>query len=234
LTARATDNTGATVGSEPIAVSVSPGEAKLYFIGVDHLNTPRLITDGNQQVVWRWDQQEPFGDAAPDQNPSSIGLIEFPLRFAGQYADSETGLHYNFYRDYRPDTASYIESDLIGLMGGLSTYVFVAASPLRYTDFFGLVRTCGTGKIGERFTPNMFYFPCCAEHDDCYDDCKNRPPRESCDREFANCTMRQCSNRWIATKFACEYAAVVYSDLVQWNGRDPYDEARKNCDSCRR
>ena len=59
----------------------------------DHLNTPRLVTNDLQQAVWRWDQQEPFGVNAPDENPSSLGVFEFPLRFPGQYADKETNLY---------------------------------------------------------------------------------------------------------------------------------------------
>lgn len=56
----------------------------------------------------------------------------------GQYFDQETGLHYNYFRDYDPSTGRYIESDPIGLGGGLNTYGYSRANPLRFIDPFGL------------------------------------------------------------------------------------------------
>src|SRR5467141_5391636 len=79
LTARVMDNLGATMASVPVNVTVTAGEAKLYYIHVDYLNTPRLIADQNQRTVWRDDNTEPFGDSAPDENPSGLGVSEFPL-----------------------------------------------------------------------------------------------------------------------------------------------------------
>ena len=57
-----------------------------------------------------------------------------PLRFAGQYADDETGLFYNYFRFYDPNTGRYMENDPIDLAGGLNRYGYVGGSPLRFTD----------------------------------------------------------------------------------------------------
>src|SRR5205807_8886365 len=86
----------------------------------DHLNTPRLIADQNQRTVWRWDQDEPFGVNVPDENPSSLGAFEFPLRSPGQYFDKETNLAYNLRRDYDAGLGRYVQSDPIGLRGGIN------------------------------------------------------------------------------------------------------------------
>lgn len=111
----------------------------MYFIHVDHLNTPRLVANQSGQTVWRWDQQEPFGVNVPDENPFGLGAFEFPLRFPGQYADKETNLHYNYFRDYDPGLGRYVQSDPMGLRAGLDVYAYGTSNPLRLTDPLGLL-----------------------------------------------------------------------------------------------
>ncbi len=55
------------------------------------------------------------------------------------YQDKETNLHYNYYRDYDPAIGRYVQSDPIGLAGGINTYAYVASNPLRYFDPYGLL-----------------------------------------------------------------------------------------------
>ncbi len=109
------------------------------YLHPDHLNTPRLVADATGSPVWRWDQQEPFGNTVPDENPSSLGAFDLPLRLPGQYFDKETGLHYNYFRDYDPSLGIYKQSDPIGLRGGLNTYTYGSANPLFRSDFSGLL-----------------------------------------------------------------------------------------------
>jgi RHS repeat-associated protein len=138
LTARATDNLGAVTTSAPVNITVNAGVAQLFFIHTDHLNTPRVITNNAGQAVWRWDQTDPFGGNVPDENPSGLGTFTCNLRLPGQYFDRELNTHYNYFRDYDPGIGRYIQSDPIGLGGGLNTYLYAFADPLKYVDPRGL------------------------------------------------------------------------------------------------
>ena len=51
------------------------------------------------------------------------------------------GFLYNYFRDYNPKTGRYIESDPIGLLGGINTYSYTLNNPLSYIDPLGLART---------------------------------------------------------------------------------------------
>jgi RHS repeat-associated protein len=77
---------------------------------------------------------EPFGKASV----SPASTVENNLRFPGQYYDRETGLHYNYFRDYEPGTGRYVEADPIGIEGGLNVYGYANQSPLTFADPLGL------------------------------------------------------------------------------------------------
>lgn len=130
------------MGSTPIAV-FTPDPANsanppiVYYIHADHLDTPRLVLDKDNNQRWSW-FAEPFGTTVPNSNPQSLGAFTLNLRFPGQYADQEAGLFYNYYRDYDASTGRYAQSDPIGLAGGINTYSYVGGNPLLYVDPNGL------------------------------------------------------------------------------------------------
>lgn len=113
-----TDQTGAAIRTylyadgmrlAMVAPSVPPATgSQLVFFHNDHLDTPQVITDQSQQVVWQGDYL-PFGEVTP-----TVATIENPIRFPGQYYDVETGVHYNYFRDYDPGLGRYIQADPIG------------------------------------------------------------------------------------------------------------------------
>jgi len=99
-----------------------------------------MVTDQSGNVVWQWDNTDPFGNSIPNQSPNGTGTqFVFNLRFPGMYNDVETGTFYNYFRDYNPAIGGYLQSDPLGLYGGqFSTYAYVGGDPLGLFDFFGL------------------------------------------------------------------------------------------------
>ncbi|WP_171014189.1 RHS repeat protein [Chitinivorax sp. B] len=131
------------LGDTPIAVvrpnSSDPSKPLLYHVYADHLNTPRAIYDAfNKRLTWRW-ESEAFGNTLPDQDADKNGSqFVYNLRFPGQYWDNGIKLSHNWYRTYNPDTGRYIQSDPIGLNGGLNTYLYAYGNSPRFVDRDGL------------------------------------------------------------------------------------------------
>jgi len=114
-------------------------QVNTYFVHTDHLGTPRVVTNDLQTTIWRWDST-PFGDSTPNENPDGDSNdFTLNLRFPGQYYDTKSGLHYNYFRTYDPSTGRYIESNPIGLRGGVNTYSYAEADPIKYVDPHGLI-----------------------------------------------------------------------------------------------
>lgn len=63
---------------------------------------------------------DPFDVTPPNENPSGAGTFVFNMRRPGQYYDKSTNLFYNYHRDYDPQTGRYIQSDPIGMAGGVT------------------------------------------------------------------------------------------------------------------
>ncbi len=116
------------LGDLPVALIQPNG---VFYVAPDYLGAPHEITNAAGQAVWFWDH-DPWGVSAP------TGAFTNRQLFPGQFQDTETGLDYNYYRDYDPKTGRYIESDPTGLEGGLNTYAYVSGNPVSNIDPFGL------------------------------------------------------------------------------------------------
>lgn len=101
---------------------------QVYFYQNDHLGTPQRMVATSGEVVWA------ANFSASGEASVTIETISNNLRFPGQYFDSETGLHHNYFRDYDPLLARYIEGDPIGIKGGLNLYRYGNANPLIFSD----------------------------------------------------------------------------------------------------
>ncbi|WP_185633778.1 RHS repeat-associated core domain-containing protein [Burkholderia sp. Bp9012] len=133
------------MGGLPVAVvETSNGSSAVEYVTADHLGTPRAVSDINGKLLWQWAWLgNPFGEEAP----ASIGGYTLNLRYPGQYYDSESGTHYNRYRDYDSATARYRQPDPTGFHGGTSLYAYAGGNPLLRVDPSGLADTnpLGTG-----------------------------------------------------------------------------------------
>jgi RHS repeat-associated protein len=160
------------LGDTPVAIlqpNVSSG-ISVFYIHTDHLDTPRRVTrPSDNTILWRWDA-DPFGSTAANEDPDN-DTISFPfqLRFPGQYFDGETGLHYNYFRDYDAITGRYVQSDPIGLEGGLNTFLYALANPLGNADPLGLrvllIGHLAANPLGRLTNPNSYHLAIYLEPD---------------------------------------------------------------------
>jgi RHS repeat-associated protein len=110
---------------------------KLGFYHCDHLGTPQEITDEEGNIAWSA-QYKAWGEAKELLNRTAQKAgFKNPLRFQGQYFDHETGLHYNRFRYYDPETGRFISKDPIGFFGNLNVFQY-AQNPTEWIDPLGL------------------------------------------------------------------------------------------------
>ncbi|WP_422463038.1 MULTISPECIES: RHS repeat-associated core domain-containing protein [unclassified Endozoicomonas] len=133
------DSNNALVKQYRYALGFAPLQYKttngVYDVHADQLSTPRAMADQAGSTVWATNLS-PYGVADITRGES----LGFNIRFPGQYADGESGLYYNRFRDYASGTGRYFQSDPIGLRGGLNAYVYAGGNPVMYID--------PTGEIG--------------------------------------------------------------------------------------
>lgn len=123
-----------------VAINLGGNEFAAYAIHTDHLNTPRMLLEPGGALRWRW-LGEPFGASPAEEQPTAARpALKFNLRFPGQQYEAFGGRFYNHFRDYDPTTGRYVQSDPIGLDGGINTYAYVGSNPLSYIDPLGLLQ----------------------------------------------------------------------------------------------
>ncbi|WP_437985226.1 DUF6531 domain-containing protein [Sorangium sp. So ce117] len=105
---------------------------KRYGVVTDHLGTPLAMLDEAGAIVWSA-QIDIYGSMQED-----VADARCPWRWPGQYEDEETGLLYNRFRYYMPESLGYIQADPLRLLNGTNLYRYVI-DPLLWTDPLGLL-----------------------------------------------------------------------------------------------
>ncbi|WP_282822381.1 RHS repeat-associated core domain-containing protein [Neisseria subflava] len=113
------------------------GESKqeIHYFHCDQIGIPREMTDDEGNLVWFGDY---YGWGRLKEETRVTDSAYQPFRLQNQYADLETGLHYNFYRYYEPNLGRFINQDPIKLKGGNNLYQFAFNTQI-WIDPKGLV-----------------------------------------------------------------------------------------------
>ena len=115
-----------------------PSEKHLYAINFDARGVPQVSRDEYGLTNWAA-YSTPDGLMVPTVTSGAFtGPVTQNLRLPGQYFDLEDDLHYNGARYYQPLVGRYTGPDPIGLAGGLNTYLYANANPLKFADKSGL------------------------------------------------------------------------------------------------
>ncbi|OOS07804.1 RHS repeat-associated core domain-containing protein [Moraxella cuniculi DSM 21768] len=118
-------------------------QIKVYHYHNNHLGTPQELTDDCGNVVWvnyEWAWGGTYQSYYKEQSLNNIPIDKDylqPIKFQGQFFDTETSLHYNRFRYYDSDVGMFISRDPIGLLGGLNTFQY-APNPIHWVDPWGL------------------------------------------------------------------------------------------------
>ncbi|MFI6146027.1 putative T7SS-secreted protein [Streptomyces sp. NPDC051109] len=107
-------------------------DSRFFAILTDLIGAPTELVDESGTVAWH-SRSTLWGLTTWAANSTAYT----PLRFPGQYADPETGLHYNYFRHYDPENARYLTSDPLGLTPAPNPFTYVA-NPHAWTDYLGL------------------------------------------------------------------------------------------------
>ncbi|MFJ2058719.1 putative T7SS-secreted protein [Streptomyces sp. NPDC087908] len=107
-------------------------DERFFAIITDLIGAPTELVDESGDVAWRT-RTTLWGTTTWTRDATAYT----PLRFPGQYFDPESGLHYNHFRYYDPESARYLSQDPLGLTPAPNTATYVN-NPHTWIDPLGL------------------------------------------------------------------------------------------------
>ncbi|MEV7754896.1 putative T7SS-secreted protein [Streptomyces griseofuscus] len=134
--------------TERITTTDTPQEeidSRFFAIITDLVGTPTELIDEQGNLAWQT-RTTLWGTTAWATNSTTYT----PLRFPGQYYDPETGLHYNYFRHYDPETARYLTLDPLGLTPAPNPAIY-PQNPHTRSDSLGLAPEYPDGESRDPF-----------------------------------------------------------------------------------
>ncbi|WP_443050712.1 RHS repeat-associated core domain-containing protein [Streptomyces sp. H27-D2] len=101
-------------------------DSRFFAIVTDLIGAPSELVDEEGEIAWRT-RTTVWGTTAWNRD----AVAYTPLRFPGQYDDGETGLYYNCFRHYDPETARYVSPDPLGLEASPNPVAYVTNPHVR-------------------------------------------------------------------------------------------------------
>jgi len=237
-------------------MGVMEQDYEVYAIHTDHLGTPVAVSDLSGQVVWTH-RFSPFGKTIElNEDADGDGVtLTLNLRFPGQYYDAESGLHYNWYRYYDPETGRYVTIDESKMTVDESNLYLYDLNPIKNKDFNGnsnCVRWYGNymniilnlinifgGGCEDEMQCSPTYFIC--DKIDFLGRAKASTNRHSCEIKIRNSTIYEGSSKRLACSIAhehCHLSTGDYSECraytVQKNCLDYFNKDSSGAESMRK
>ncbi|MCH0538507.1 RHS repeat protein [Streptomyces sp. MUM 203J] len=124
-------------------------DTRFFTIITDLVGTPTELVDESGTLAWHT-RTTLWGITTW----ASSSTTYTPLRFPGQYFDPETGLHYNYFRHYDPESARYLSPDPLGLTPAPNPATYVH-NPHVWSDPLGLSPYVDEGKLNYLFNKGI-------------------------------------------------------------------------------
>ena len=128
-------------GVDQVMAQESAGNVVWHL--TDHLGTVRDLVNNSGAVVNHF-VYDSFGQVISESNPA----VDTRYLFTGREFDQEIGLYYYRARYYDQTTGRFLQSDPIGLQGGVNTYAYVGGNPVRSIDPYGLAEVIVWEPVG--------------------------------------------------------------------------------------
>ena len=138
----------------------SESRQQTHYFHCDQIGIPREMTDKDGNLLW-FGNYTGWGRLKEETKVTDSAYQ--PFRLQNQYADLETGLHYNFFRYYEPNVGRFVNQDPIGLWGGSNFYQF-ALNMQRWIDVLGLTGKCQNCPPGTMPTKDIHFMQSSAKN----------------------------------------------------------------------
>ena len=106
-----------------------------HYFHCNQIGIPREMTDKDGNLLW-FGNYTGWGRLKEETKVTDSAYQ--PFRLQNQYADRETGLHYNFFRYYEPDAGRFVNQDPIGLASNITNLYEFALNAQVWIDVLGL------------------------------------------------------------------------------------------------